>query len=220
MCFLLKYENMQNLTIYDSILRFTIPTTFNDPTQDLDFNNLECDLDWVIKHEPWTYGKHLVTFEMVVANVPISALAFQFTSFWIQIHNLPIHYLNRETQGEIGSLLGTFLHMTDLESDRGKGNYLRGRVRIDITKPLNKVRKIWSEGSVIGCVVLKYEHLPNFCYWCGLVSHDDKDCERWLRSKGSLEKSDQHYRDWIRAEVNLQTKKNIHHSPQIQTEIP
>jgi len=36
----------------------------------------ECDLDRVIEHEPWTYDKHLVIFDKVVANVPISALAF------------------------------------------------------------------------------------------------------------------------------------------------
>ena len=99
----------------------------------------ECDLDRVIEHKPWTYDKHLVIFEKVVANVPISALAFQFTSFWIQIHNLPIHCLNPETRDEIGSSLGTTLLMTDSKSDGEKGNYLRVWVRIDITKPLNRV---------------------------------------------------------------------------------
>nr|POE55310.1 hypothetical protein CFP56_22676 [Quercus suber] len=43
----------------------------------------ECDLNRVLEHEPWTYDKHLVVFEKVTANVPISSLAFQFTSFWI-----------------------------------------------------------------------------------------------------------------------------------------
>ena len=36
----------------------------------------ECDLDRVLKHEPWTYDKHLVVFEKVIANVPISSLTF------------------------------------------------------------------------------------------------------------------------------------------------
>ena len=36
----------------------------------------ECDLDKVLEHEPWTYDKHLVVFEKVTANVPISSLAF------------------------------------------------------------------------------------------------------------------------------------------------
>ena len=167
----------------------------------------ECDLNRVIEHELWTYDKHLVVFEKVVENVPISALSFQYTSFWIQIHDLPIHCLNSETREAIGSSLGTPLLMTDLEGEGGKGNYLRVRVKIDITKPLNRVRKVWSEGVVIGCAILKYERLPNFCYWCGLVSHDDRDCEHWLWSKGSLKKTDQHYRDWMRAKVDLNSRK-------------
>ena len=167
----------------------------------------ECDLGRVLEHEPWTYDKHLVVFEKVIANVPISSLAFQFTTFWIQIHELPVQCLNQETRDAIGRSLGTPLLMIDTESEGGKGNYLRVRVRIDITKPLHRVRKVWSKGSVIGCENLKYKRLPNFCYWCGLVSHDARDCERWIRSKGSLKKSDQNFGDWMRAKIDLTTKK-------------
>ena len=167
----------------------------------------ECDLGRVLEHEPWTYDKHLVVFEKVTANVPISALAFQFTTFWIQIHDLPIQCLNQQTRDAIGKSLGTPLLMTDTESEGGKGNYLRVRVRIDITKPLHRIRKVWSEGAVIGCALLKYERLPNFCYWCGLVSHDARDCERWIRSNGSLKKSDQNFGEWMRAEIDLTTRK-------------
>ena len=124
----------------------------------------ECDLDKVLEHEPWTYDKHLVVFEKVTTNVPISSLSFQFASFWIQIHDLPLHCLNQGTQDAIGSLLGIPLLMTNSESEGGKGNYLRVQVRIYITKPLNRVRKVWSKGSVIGCAILKYEHFPNFYY--------------------------------------------------------
>ena len=74
---------------------------------------------------------------------------------------------------------------------------------MDITKPLSRVRKIWLEGKVIGWAALKYERLPNFNYWCGLVSHDDCDCNQWLGSKGSLRKEDQQYEDWLCAETEF-----------------
>ena len=92
----------------------------------------ECDLDKVLDHEPWTYNKHLVVFEKVTTNVPISSLAFQFTTFWIQIHELPVQCLNQETQDAIGSSLSTPLLMIDLESEGGKGNYLRVRDRVQV----------------------------------------------------------------------------------------
>ena len=34
-------------------------------------------------------------------------------------------------------------------------------------------------------VSFKYEKLTNFCYWCGMVSHDEKECKKWLARKGS-----------------------------------
>ena len=83
------------------------------------------DLDRVIEHEPWTYDKHLVVFERVVENVPVSTLEFKYTTFWIQIHDLLIHYLNPVTRDTIGNSLGTPLQMTDSEEEGGKGNYLR-----------------------------------------------------------------------------------------------
>ena len=59
------------------------------------------------------------------------------------------------------------------------------------------------EGEFIGWAALRYERLPNFCYWCGHVSYDDQDCKRWLQIKGTLTKSDQNYREWLKVEVDL-----------------
>ena len=84
----------------------------------------EYDLNKVMEHEPWTYDKHLVVFEGVVENVPVSVLEFKYTTFWIQIHDLPIHCLNPEIRDTIGNSLRTPLHMADSE-EGGKGNNLR-----------------------------------------------------------------------------------------------
>ena len=166
----------------------------------------ECDLDKVIVHKPWTCNKHLVVFERVVENVPISSLSFHFSAFWIQIHDLPIHCLNLVTRDTIGRSLGTLLLMIDSEEEGGKGNNLRAHVKVDISQHLSRVRKAWSEGKVIGWAALKYECLPNSCYCYGMVSHDDRDCERWLRSKGSLKNEDQHYGECPRDEVCNEVK--------------
>lgn len=37
-----------------------------------------------------------------------------------------------------------------------------------------------------GVVSFKYECLPIIYYWCGEITHDDRECEVWLTSKGSL----------------------------------
>lgn len=155
-----------------------------------EFNN-EYDLERVLEHEPWTYDKHLVIMERVVDNVPISAIPFRFVSFWIQIQNLPVHCMANEVCDSIGSSIGSLLQTTETEEESNRGSYLRVRVWVDISKPFSRVRKICSKNSVIRWAALKYECLLNFCYWCGLISHDDHDCEKWLGSKGTLRKEDQ-----------------------------
>ena len=37
------------------------------------------------------------------------------------------------------------------------------------------------------------------CYWCGCLTHPNKDCEKWIESEGSLSKEDQHSGPWLRA---------------------
>ena len=47
----------------------------------------------------------------------------------------------------------------------------------------------------------KYERLPIMCYWCGKLSHSDKDCELWVRSNGLLTESDRQFDAWLHAPV-------------------
>ena len=61
----------------------------------------------------------------------------------------------------------------------------------------------------MGWVGIKFERLPNFCYWCGRVSHSDKDCEKWLGRKGRLRKEDQEYGEWMRAESIWGVRKTV-----------
>lgn len=80
---------------------------------------------------------------------------------------------------------------------------------IDITKALSRGRRVsWSLESE-GWVSFKYERLPSLCYWCGQLSHDDKDCTLWLQSKGSLTVKDRQFGPWIRAALFNQSKKTV-----------
>ena len=48
-------------------------------------------------------------------------------------------------------------------------------------------------------VEFKYERLPIFCYRCGKVDHDERDCLLWIRSKEILRAEDKQYGPWLRA---------------------
>ena len=173
----------------------------------LDFE-FEVDAVKVLMGEPWTFDRHLVVLERYDGSTPIQNLQFKSTSFWVQIHNLPFSYLSKEVAISIGETLGTVAVPKDSSEMRG-GNFMRVRVTVDITKALCRGRRVsWGSDSD-GWVSFKYERLPNICYRCGQLSHDDKDCTLWLQSNGTLAVEQRQFGPWIRAAQFNFSKKAV-----------
>ena len=80
---------------------------------------------------------------------------------------------------------------------------------IDITRPLCHGRIISLGINDDIFISFKYERLPNIFYWCGMVSHDDKECSLWLSIKGSLKFDDQQFGYWIRAAQVNPSRKSV-----------
>ena len=104
--------------------------------------------------------------------------------------------LDLEVAMEIGETIGTVIPSEHTKEMVG-GDFLWVRVEIDVLKPLCRGRKIATNADEFIWVAFKYEKLPNFCYWCGRVSHVDKECEIWLASKGKLTQEQQEYGAWL-----------------------
>uniref|UniRef100_A0A2N9ETE5 Reverse transcriptase domain-containing protein n=1 Tax=Fagus sylvatica TaxID=28930 RepID=A0A2N9ETE5_FAGSY len=167
----------------------------------------EADMERVLFSEPWSYDKYLMAFNKVVEDVEIGNVVFDKVAFWVQIHNLPILSLKKEVARALCCGIGEVMNTTETEEELGGGRVMRLRVRIDITKPLCRGRKIGLANGKEGWAAFKYERLPNFCYWCGLVTHSEKDCGVWLRNRNSLGKKDQGYGAWMKAEVDRANRK-------------
>lgn len=147
--------------------------------------DLETDGERDLIGEPWSYDRHLVVLQRIDGSTPISEIGFRQCNFWIQIHDIPFKYMTPETALEIGKSIGHVSIPQDTSEMKG-GTFLRVRVTVDISRPLCRGRKVAFDDKMEGWVSFQYERLPNLCFWCGLLLHGDKDCEIWLKSKGTL----------------------------------
>jgi hypothetical protein len=98
--------------------------------------------------------------------------------------------LTQETSEAIGNTLGRVEYAPESVEESVGGPWMRVRVLIDITKPLCRGRKVTLEDGTTHWVSFKYEQLPNFCYWCGKLTHGDKDCPLWLANTTSLRQTE------------------------------
>ena len=56
---------------------------------------------------------------------------------------------------------------------------------------------------------MKYERLPNICYWCGCLTHSDRDYEVWINNDGTLKSGDQEYGPQLKAPFTPNPKRSM-----------
>ncbi|KAK8688411.1 hypothetical protein V6N13_087178 [Hibiscus sabdariffa] len=98
----------------------------------------------------------------------------------------------------IGSSFGKYI-ATDLRDANGcMGEYLRVRVEIDCSKPLKRCTAMGRNkktGQPRICMA-KYERLPRFCFWCGVIGHEYQLCP----TMPTENKDPFQFEDWLRVE--------------------
>ena len=171
------------------------------------FDN-EADVDHILSTEPWSFDKSLVVLEKFDRNTPLSDLLLDKTSFWVQVHNIPIGFRSKSVAKDICGSIG-IVDCSTIVAECECGSYVQVRVTLDVFQPLCRGRIIKLEGGEKVWVNFRYERLPNICYWCGCFDHGDRDCDFWIQSKGTLKPKQQQFGSWIRASQLGATKKSV-----------
>ena len=98
------------------------------------------------------------------------------------LYDISISFMNKTVAEGLCSGIGEVCPSDFAVMERG--NHLRVHVILDTSKPLCRGRKITLEGGTTGRVSFKYKRLPSIYFWCGCLTHGEKDCELWINSEG------------------------------------
>ena len=128
----------------------------------------------------WHFDRALLVLTEPNGVANIKEQTFMFTSFWVQIHNLPIMCMNKEAVTEVGKKIGKVEEIDTDEAGECIGQFARVRISINVTQPLKKVVFVQVDGTKIPMPVL-YEKLPDFCFSCAHIGHQYREC---LKYKG------------------------------------
>ena len=90
------------------------------------FDN-KAEADKVIQSEPWTFDKHLIVMKRYDPISSIDELTLDKTTFWVQVHGLPIKFMNVKATEKIREVLGKVIPTVNPNEAEG-ANFIRVRV--------------------------------------------------------------------------------------------
>ena len=168
----------------------------------------ERDVNQILMNQPWSFDKHLAVVMRYEKDVPLKSLSFNMLMLWVQVHDIPIRYMTTEVAEKLCDIIGEVVKSIGAETKEGS-YFMRVRVKVDIAEPSYRRRLITLENGEKTWVVFKYKRLPNFCFWCGRLSHGDRDCSLWLQSKGTLKEEDRQFEPSLRAAPYNPTNQRV-----------
>ncbi|CAK8564243.1 unnamed protein product [Lathyrus sativus] len=133
------------------------------------------DLEGVLKNRPRSFDRNILILSQISGEEQPSDLNMHYGSLWVRVYKLPIMLCSKAMTKKLGGILGEFEEM-DLKEAHINGRFLRIKAKINLNKSLKRGTVVrFKEKNLI--VYFKYERLPTFCFVCGRVGHQLKDCE-------------------------------------------
>jgi hypothetical protein len=147
----------------------------------------------------WLFDNHLLVLNKFDGTCPVQKLQFTRCCFKVQLHGVPLFYKTKPTGERVGGTLGTVVDVDIPENGVGWGPFLRVRINMDITKPVQRGRLVTFKELGKMWVLFKYERLPWLCFHCGVIGHLERDCVSSNQTSSSSSGSVKQYGAWLRA---------------------
>lgn len=96
---------------------------------------------------------------------------------WMQVYDLPVGFNSEIVLKSIGNYAGKFIMFDPKNFQSIWKPFLRIKVAINVNKPLKSQMRVKKSGGEWSWITFKYERLPTFCFYCGIIGHSEKFCE-------------------------------------------
>lgn len=154
------------------------------------------DRDKVLLMVPWNFKGHLLVLQHWSSALTIAEIDLTTSSFWIQLHGLPMAGMNQPTISAIGSSIGQLLELDKLPEGITCKRFFRIKVKLNVCNPLKHGFFLPSPNLSDVFISFRYEKLSDFCYNCGRIGHTFSMCPHETMLEG-----DHQFGSWLRANL-------------------
>lgn len=158
----------------------------------------EGDREGIMQGRPWHFDNQLMVLHPWTEGQSWTRVEFNISPIWIQVWNILYHWFSVETGKKIGKLIGPVHDVLLVEAGGKEGRHVKLLVAMDLTKPL--VRGTTLKYNQTECWIdFKYERLPIFCFYCGILGHNEKGCSIRRKDVDQDCVNTMQYGYWLRA---------------------
>jgi hypothetical protein len=133
------------------------------------------DQERILLGNPWTFRNSWLIIHPWDRNSDPSLLDFDHAAVWVQLWGLPPHCKTKQMGRSIGELLGRVEESEFYEYPRKK-MIIKIKVALDVHQPITPGILIGNENDGTHWIDFRYENLPQICFNCGLLGHEEKLC--------------------------------------------
>lgn len=131
----------------------------------------EVDVKRVMEGCPWSFNRKAMIMRRLKDGENPRSVILNNMELWVQVYDLRVGFMTEKILTEIGNSMGGFVSSCPSNFTGAWREYLRVRVNLDVTKPLNRKMKIKKAEEDWFWISFKYENVPTFCFICGVLGH-------------------------------------------------
>ncbi|KAK6117057.1 hypothetical protein DH2020_049200 [Rehmannia glutinosa] len=162
----------------------------------------EEDKTKVLNSRVWTFENQYILLKEWSEKIEVKEEDFSTVNLWVQIWNVPNHWISSETGLKIGKLFAGVKDLLIPEYGSIKGRYIKLLVTVNLNKPLLRGTFI-TLGDTKWWVDFRYENLIGACYYCGLIGHIERGCHSRKEDLQNSNLNEGQFGDWLKADESL-----------------
>uniref|UniRef100_A0A803PA31 Reverse transcriptase n=1 Tax=Cannabis sativa TaxID=3483 RepID=A0A803PA31_CANSA len=162
------------------------PVVITDRSNGLFLVEFGCDGDRRrgLLQQPWTYLNQAILMDIPNSLDVLNGDSLLKIPLWVQVFNTPFLKRSEELAVLVSSSLGHILEIYRPSFRETWGHYFRIRVMFDVAQPLPRGVPVHFTGiNKVVWLELKYENLPDICFFCGRMGHSyNKGCMDYMKA--------------------------------------
>ena len=157
------------------------------------------EMERILRGGPWSFDNPLLILQRWKKGMTVGNIKMENASLWVQIWGALLDMISPQVAKQIGG------HLSEVEEVEWKKKkdainfFMCVRVSLPISKPLRRGGFIAGTNGERYWVDYKYERLPIFYHYCGILGHDFKNCAAHYAAEKNGGVGEYQYREFLRA---------------------